>query len=80
MCISHNFRLQIKNYIITETTCIEEMNKLQDLFNPIKVYSKDCGCYISVVLLCRFISMDQIEKQFCTLYSASNGAWGAIYG
>ena len=38
------------------------MNKLQDPFDPIKVCSKDCGRYTSVVLLCGFISMDQIEN------------------
>ena len=49
-----------KKYIMTETTCMEEMNKLQDPFNPTKVHSKDCGCCTPVVLLCGFISMDQI--------------------
>ena len=50
------------------------MNRLQDPFNLIKVYSKDCGHYMSVVSLCGFISIDQIEKQSCALYLASNGA------
>ena len=62
-----------KQHITTETTHIEEMNKLQDPFNPIKVCSKDCGRYTSVVLLCGFISMDQIEKRSYTLFSAGNG-------
>ena len=78
--MSHNFRPQTKNHIVNETTYTEEMNKLQDPFNPTKVHSKDCGRYTSVVLLCGFISMDQIEKRSYTLFSAGNGDWGAIYG
>ena len=51
------------------------MNKSQGSFNLMKVYSKDYRRYILVVLLYGFISMDQIEKQSCILYSASNGAF-----
>ena len=65
---------------MTEITCTEEMNKLQDPFNPIKVHSKDCGCCTPMVLLRRFISMDQIEKRSYTLFSSGNGDWGAIRG
>ena len=49
-----------KKHILTETTHTEEMNELQDPFNPTKVCSKDCGCYTPVVLPCGFISMDKI--------------------
>ena len=35
---------------------------------------------MSVVLLCSFMSMDQIEKRSFTLFSAGNGDWGPIFG
>ena len=40
------------------------MNKLQYSHNTIKVCPKDCSAHILVTILCRFISIDKIEKYY----------------
>lgn len=48
--------------ILTETASIEEMNKLENLNSPSKVYLRKHRRCASVVLLCSFMSIDQIKK------------------
>ena len=66
--------------ILTKTTCIEEINKLENSNTPLNVYSRKHGRFISVALPCSFASMDQIEKKAFALFAARNRDWGPLFG
>ena len=58
--------------MLAETTCIEEIEKFMNPSAPLKVFSIKHGKCTSVVLLCSFVSMDQIEKRQFSLFPDGN--------
>ena len=65
-----------KDNMLTEHTCIDEMNERKDPEPALKIYSKKHGACILIVLQYTFIILHQLEKRVSTLFTGGNIDWG----